>query len=227
MLVISLAALLEEANAASKNLTGNIRNLPDMFRPENLAQLERSAKAFGFLAFHANGDPAVVEYLKGGTLADDSGPDLMVLFTLDEPAPIAVPISDQSFRTWAELGMGAHPAYRMVRGIFDGKPAPPLPGLLVFESLTADGPALYIPLAHADTAADVRRCLRQVFSLIDYLAGDSGEKLPLKKLGVELHKCGLGYKRTGARSVREWLLEAFQIARENYGEIVSTIGLLR
>jgi hypothetical protein len=227
VLVISLAALLEEAGATTKNLTGNVRSLPNVFEPGNVAQLEHSAKAFCFLAFHAKGDPAVTGYVREGTMADDSGPDVMVLFTLDEPAPIAVPVGGQSFRAWAEVGMGAHPAYQMVRRFFEGRPTPPLPGLLVLESLTADAPALYVPLSHAGTAVEVRRCLRQVFSTMESLARNPGSRLSLNRLGAELHRYGLAYERTESRSVREWLLEAIDIARQHYGDIVATIGLLR
>jgi hypothetical protein len=41
----------------------------------------------------------VTDYVRAGTLADDSGPHVLVLFTLDEPAPVVVPVGADSLRS--------------------------------------------------------------------------------------------------------------------------------
>jgi len=225
MLVISLAAILEEATASTKNMTGNITDLRHLLEPANLNKLRDFAKVYCFLAFHAKGDPAIVEYLRSGTLPDDSGPDIMVIFTLDEPAPIAVPITERSFQPWAEIDVGRHPAYQMVRALFEGKPVPPLPGLVIFDDLTADARALYVSLADLDTAYDVRKRLRQIFTDVAYATGEAKPGKILNYLSVRLRRHAINHESTESKPINEWLLQSFQVARANYGDIVSTVSL--
>jgi hypothetical protein len=226
VLVLSLQSLLEEAASdGSKFSSGNVRNLAAMLEPANLARLRKFARVCCFLAFHPTGDPPLTEYLRSGTLPDDSGPDVLVLFTLDEPAPIAVPIGQGSFTSWAEIGVGAHPAYRLVQSLFEGKRVPALPGLVVFEEFAKDTDGIYIPLGGLDDERSVRLQLRQLFSEIGHAGQHAKPGKLLRDLGVRLHQRGIGYERTGRRPMREWLQQGFQFTRDNYGDIVSTIGL--
>lgn len=217
--------MIEEASSDAKNFGGNIQGLQDLLVPGNLARFREFAGACCFLAFHPHGDPAVTDYVRSGTLPDDSGPGLLVLFTLDEPAPIAVPIGGGSFGRWAELSVGVHPAYQLVRTLFHGKPDPPLPGLVVFSDLATDTDGLYLPLSHLDTEREVRKHLREVFAAIRYEASEAKPAKFLDNLGVRLSRRGLAYERTNRRPMREWLLEAFRFTADHYGDIVGTIGL--
>ena len=225
MLVISLAAILEEATARTKHMEGNIADLQRLLEPASLSELKGYAKAYCFLAFHGKGDSAVVEYLRSDTLPDDSGPDILVLFTLDEPAPIAVSITAMSFQPWAEISLGRHPSYQIVSALFKGMPVPPLPGLVVFEDLATDTQALYVPLAYLDTENEVRMRLRQIFAEVAYATREAKPGKMLDYLGVRLRKLGIDHERTGHKSISEWLLQAFQIAKKNIGDIVAVISV--
>jgi hypothetical protein len=227
MLVLSFAAMAEEAAAISKNLSGNIRRLEDLAQPEVMAKMRDFARVYCFLAFHGVGDDAVAEYVRSGTLADDSGPDVLVLFVLDEPAPVALPLGADSLRQWGNLERGVHPAYEMVRTLFDGRPAPPLPGLLVLEDLAVDGEAVYVPLTGLTTAQEVRDRLRLVFSLLDHAAAKTKVGRLLDDVSVALRARRINSVRTDRRSFREWLLQGVQLAREHLGDIVAVIGLLK
>jgi hypothetical protein len=227
VLVISLRSLLEEAASTGKYDIGNIEALRNLLDPGNLAKLNEFAEAVCFLAFHPRGDSAVTDYVRGGTLADDSGPGILVLFTLDEQAPIAIPVSGTSLGVSTELGIGVHPAYQLVRALFDGKPAPALPGLVVFGNLATDTDGVYVPLSHLDTEREVRTHLREVFSDIGFQARAAKPAKFLDDLGVRLSSRGLKYQRTNRRPMREWLLEGFRLTKQNYGDIVGTIGLFR
>ncbi|MFB9469759.1 hypothetical protein ACFFR3_09605 [Nonomuraea salmonea] len=226
MLVISLQAILEEALAVGRFNTGNVRHLPDLLRPENMRQLREHSAVFCFLAFHPTGDAAVADYVRSGTMADDSGPDVLVLFTLDRPAPIAVPLGSDAFGQWAELDRGANPANHMIRTLFAGSRVPPLPGLAVFLDLSEDTEGFYLPLGHLASEHEVRTFLREAFADIDHLATTGKPGRLLDDLGVVWTRRGLAYERTGRRPVREWLIEGFRTAREHYGDIVGTIGLM-
>ena len=62
MLALSFATVLEEAlSEGKKRLSGNITRLDELLDPENLARLDGLAKAFCFLAYHANADHAIAE----------------------------------------------------------------------------------------------------------------------------------------------------------------------
>lgn len=225
MLVISLRAILEEVASTGKHYGGDIQGLHNLLEPGKLAKLKESASACCFLAFHPTGDAAVTDYVCGDTLPDDSGPDLLVLFTLAQPAPIAVPVRHGSFDQWAELKFGVHPAYQLVRLLFEGKRPPVLPGLVVFQDLGTDTDGLYLPLSRLDK--EVRARLRDVFADISYEARKDKPAKFLDNLGVCLSRRGLAYERTNRRPIREWLLAAFRLTGDHYGDIVGTIGLFK
>ncbi|MGV9247660.1 hypothetical protein [Streptomyces sp. NPDC003710] len=219
-----MAALLEEAAADVRNQTGNIRALDELLQPENLLRLREFGRAYCFLAFHGR-DTEVADYVRAGTLADDSGPEVLVLFALDEPAPVAEPLGAGSLRSWVDLDVGVHPAYRMVRALFDGRPTPPLPGLVVLDDLAEECEALYLPLGDLESERAVRQRLRRVLALIDHVSGTAKPGKYLDDLGLELYRQGVEHIRTDRISAREWLLRAFDTTRANLGDIVTTIGL--
>src|SRR5262249_31337294 len=150
-----------------KNATGNIRDLDGLFEPANLSCPKEFADMLCFLAFHPTGDGAVADYVRSGTLPDDSGPRTLVMFTLDEPAPVVVRVGPDSMRACAEVAIGAHPVYQTMRALYVDQPVPPLPGLVLFDDLAHGWRAIYLPLAHLATEHDVRTYLRRVFSLAD------------------------------------------------------------
>ncbi|MCP3798224.1 hypothetical protein NLX83_03035 [Allokutzneria sp. A3M-2-11 16] len=223
MLVISFAALLEEAGRNGVyNRGGNITRLDLLFTKENLAHVREHAKAFCFLAFDGAKDAAVADYVSGdSSLPDDSGPDVMVLFTLNQFAPLAIPVP----KAGTEITVGTHPVHAMVRMLFEGKRRPALPGLVVFDDLAEAAEAVYLPLDHLDTEDEVRRHLRRVFSDIEFVANGAKPKKFLDDLCVQLHREGLVYERTGRRSIREWMLKSVELAKEHKGDIVSATGL--
>lgn len=225
MLVISLQAILEEATAAYRFDVGQIKDLSALLRPEALRRFREHSPVCCFLAFHPAGDPPIVDYVRSGTMADDSGPDVLVLFVLDRPAPIAVPVGTTAFGHGAEIGVGVDPAHRMVRTLFGGSRVPPLPGLVVFRDVAEDTDGVYLPLGHLESEREVRLHLREVFAEMGHLAATGKPGRFLDDLGVQWTRRGLAYERTDRRPMREWLIEGFRTARENYGDIVGTIGL--
>ncbi|TDQ00565.1 hypothetical protein [Labedaea rhizosphaerae] len=229
MLVLSVVNMLEEA-ASSDNveyLGGNISDLDNLFDPANLACLNEFADALCFLAFHPTADRALADYVRSGTLPDDSGPRTLVMFTLDQPVPGAVRVGSDSMRVWAEITAGVHPAYEAVRALYAGQPAPPLPGLVLFDDLAHGERTIYLPLASLTSEQDVRAHLRQVFSLVDHVVAGAKPGRFLDDLGYALRKHGLAFHRTGRTPVREWLLRVVQLARKHRGDVVSVIGLLK
>lgn len=225
MLVISLQAILEEATAEHRFDVGQIKDLSALLRPESLRRLRDHSPVCCFLAFHPTGDPPIVDYVRSGTMADDSGPDILVLFVLDRPAPIALPVGTAAFGHEVEIGVGVDPAYRMVRTLFDGSRVPPLPGLVVFRDIAEDTDGVYLPLGHLESEREVRLHLREVFAEMGHLAATGKPERFLDDLGVQWTRRGLAYERTDRRPMREWLIEGFRTARENYGDIVGAIGL--
>jgi hypothetical protein len=228
VLVLSVVNILEEATCAGfKHATGAIRDLDGLFQPENLACLPQFVDVLCFLAFHPRGDGAVADYVRSGTLPDDSGARTLVMFTLDEPAPVVVHVGPDSMRSWAEVTVGTHPVYQAMRALYPDRQVPPLPGLVLFDDLAHGARTIYIPLDHLASERDVRTCLRQVFSLVDHVVANSAPGRFLDEMGYALRKNELAFQRTDRTPVREWLLRAIQFARRHRGDIVSAIGLLK
>ncbi|MFF7701396.1 hypothetical protein [Streptomyces lydicus] len=227
MLTLSLATMLEEAVAEHKNLAGNIIDIEELLKPENLARMQELAKVFAFLAFHPAADAAMTDYVRSGTLADDSGPDVLALFTLDTPAPTPVPVGDQTFASWLHVEAGAHPAYRMVRELFSETSVPPLPGVLLFYAdWASETGAVYVPIDDAATQHEVRTLARRVFAVAAETADPADVPKAQDRLCVALRKEHVDYRKTRRTSLREWLIMSYQVAAEHSGDIVSAVGLI-
>jgi hypothetical protein len=221
MLAVSFATVLEEASSKNKHLGGNVKDLDELLEPDNLTALSGLAKAFCFLAYHSHADTAIAEYVRAGTLPDDSGPDVLVLFALDSPAPTPVTVGSG---TWLEVEAGVHPAYQMVRILFDSTPVPPLPGLVFFQGLLAEGQAVYIPLDDLPDEQTVRARLRRVFAMAAHAASKYEDKHILDNLCVALRNNRIKYRKTMRTSMREWLIRAFQLVHDHSGDIVRAIN---
>jgi hypothetical protein len=224
VLVLSLVTQLEEANAFGKNLSGNIRSFETLLRPENLAALEQAHPGrFAFLAFHPAADGPVTDYVRRGTLSDDSG-DVFTLFTLDAQARWPVKIDHTSFGEWLDVEASTHPAYHLVRMLFAPKPAPPLPGVVFFGSLSGEDEPVFASLQGLDSETEVRERLRTLFSLA-HGALDNRLRPSADALAVALEERRLPFERGGRTSMHQWLIRTMRYLDENKGDLVSAVGL--
>jgi hypothetical protein len=222
--------MLEEAVQGSeyfKRLSGQVLEPEKLFDDPSLRALEDAHDGiFGFLTFHPAVDTAVMEYLTLGSLADDSGPRLLVLFTTAKPAifPIAVTASALS---WVKIESSVLPASLFLRSVFRPRPAPPLPGLLVFEKISETCHPVYFPLDNARDAAEVASLVRAVAAMATAVGrqrtgrdGDFG-----KSLAIEASKCKMAFEQAGAKPLKQRLVETYRFASEHAGDIVSVVGL--
>src|SRR5215472_10903514 len=131
MLVISFRTLIQEAMAppGEKRLSGNIRSTEQLLKTESLSLLEQQHRGpFAFLAFHPEADRPITEYIQQGSLASDSGPNILALFTLSGEATFPTRLTPSSFGDWLEIDSSSHPSYQLIRFLFEPEPVPPLPG---------------------------------------------------------------------------------------------------
>lgn len=224
VLALSLVTQLEEAAAMGKGLSGNIRSFDALLRPENLAALERAHSGrFAFLAFHPAADAAVAAYVRTGTLSDDSG-DVFTLFTLDAEARWPVKIDQASFGAWLDVEPSTHPAYHLVRMLFAPKPAPPLPGVAFFGSLSGEDEPVFASLQSLADETAVRERLRTLFSVAQG-ALSKRDRPSADALAVALEQRQLPFERGGRTSMHQWLIRALRYLDENKSDLVSAVGL--
>lgn len=225
MLIMSLSTVLEQASplASDRHMTGIIQSLDDLLDPHNLARLEGMASTFCFLAYDARADSAVADYVRTGTLADDSGPEILVLLAVGTRAPSPVRIESTD---WIDIAAGTHPAYQLVRMLFDGRPVPTLPGLVFFHGLLAEQQAVYIPLADLRDELGVRSRLRTVFAMAEHAVSHHGSEQVVSQLCLALRRDKIEYEATVRTSLREWLIRAFRLVRGHAGDIATVVGIL-
>jgi hypothetical protein len=218
---------LEQASShaqGARHLTGTIESLDVLLDPENLARLEGLAGTFCFLAYDARADGAVTDYVRTGTLADDSGPDVLVLLAVGTPVPAPVRIESADS---IDVAIGVHPAYQLVRMLFDANAVPALPGLVFFHGLLTEQQAVYIPLADLHTESDVRSRLRTVFAMAEHAGSQPDGTQTLSHLCLALRRGRIEYMATVRTSLREWLIRAFRLVRGHAGDIATVVGILR
>lgn len=232
MLVISLITQIEEAAADVniRNATGNVLSFETLFSAEGLSNLEKQHDGLiCFLAFHPTSDEVIADYIRKGSLASDSGPKILVLFTLDSAARFPVQTSSASFRSWGEIEADLHPSYYMVREMFLPNRVPELPGILFLDRLSAPAECVYVKLSGLD-GLDVLRRLRLVFSLAEeaflkrapYSSVSWVDSLASKLQGKEIP-----YARTGNSSPVEWLLRSYKFLMAHKGDLVSALNYFK
>jgi hypothetical protein len=230
MLVLSLTTLIGEAslNGDAKRLSGNVADLDTLLQEDSLRALEAHHHGvFAFLAYHPGIDVAVSGYVTEGTLAADSGPGVLVLFTAAyADAPVLV--SNASLAGLLTIERAELPAQQMTRLLFSERQVPVLPGLLVFDHFTGETEALYFPLDEAADPADVRTRLRGLFSLIEHSKRSvAGSRRPFADvLAVAAQREELAFVRSGRTSMRQWLVQAYQLTKRHAADIVGALGLV-
>ena len=229
MLVISLRSLIQEATASAdeQHLSGHIRDPEALFRSDSMQALEdRHSGPFGFLAFDPHADKAIADYLLQGTLAVDSGEQLLILFITSE-ATSAVSLTRYSLCEWLEVEKAEQPAYELVRNLFQSKQVPPLPGVAFFASLQGKREVIYAGLAEFADAPAVRARLRSLFSQADHAwsSASSQRDAFISKLAVALMRSNIAFERTGRISMHEWFVSAYKFLGRHKADLVSIVKL--
>jgi hypothetical protein len=231
VLVIAVSSLLEEAVVGlegTRNLSGNVGDIAALLRdPASVEALEDAHGGYlAYLAFDPAADGAVTDYLAAGSLPADSGPDALVLFTLQRSAGSGPVDYADLIGVPVQVEYAVLPARVVLRDTFPGDP-PALPGLLVLPRLADAEHALYVPLGDATTAAEVRLRLRRVFALADESWADvRGDRDRLvASLGSRLTRARVPYLRGGRRSSSEWFVRL--MAAATFDRVVAVLGLLK
>jgi len=210
------------AQGDSKNFTGTVTDFESLTKQETLEQLDRQHQGvFAFLAFHPIADEQVRKYVDSGSLPADSGRKILVLFTVDENATWggSTPVMEVP---GFEFETADHPAYQMIRDLYEGKVPPSLPGILIFESFVHTTGTVYISLEGLDET-QVRSRLRKIFELAGHVY-DSGALEFAGAFGVALTQNKIAYLRSEPGTLSEWLAKAWRLAWEKKKEIVTMVG---
>jgi hypothetical protein len=223
MRLVPFRSIVESAvaEANTKHLTGEVLDFSALTKQETLEQLDKQHQGiFAFLAFHPIADDQVRRYVDSGSVPDDSGAQVLVLFTVDEDVTwggqkpsIRVP--------GIEIQYGDHPAYQIVRQLYEGKIAPSLPGILLFESFVHTTGTVYVSLGSLDES-QIRNRLRKLFELAAHVY-ESGPLEFAGALGVALTQNKIPYLRSEPGSLSEWLAKAWRLAWEHKKDIVTVL----
>jgi hypothetical protein len=230
-LLLPVRSLLEEAAATDnvKGLIGNVRSFKEFLRPEVLDQVAaQSPGALGFLAFHPGIDKPITEYVQAGSMASDSGSRVLVFFTTDSQVSAPTYSDDPTLFAGAqaipgvEVQSGVHPAYEVMRLLYEPAAPPALPGLALFKDFT-QSEVVYVELAGLATPLDVAQRLRDAFALAAEHAVDRGGQGFADTVSAALQKQRVPHSRTGHRSLHEWFIKACQVVWDNKSDVIAVV----
>lgn len=226
-LVISLRTLLEYAvDPTAKNASGNVQSFDKLFQADALSRLDFEHQgAYALLLFHPTVDTAIAEYVSGsGVLASDSGPRIMVFFTLGVPAGAPVRLPAWSMDPWLKVDRDMHPSYEIIRSLFAPKTPPAIPGILFLSSLDIDEESVYVPLAGIQDGSEARHRVAAVLSIADWAIGeDLRPKRFMDDLSVALLRAQVPYVRSERASTREFIIRTFRMIALRKGDIVTAV----
>jgi hypothetical protein len=229
MFVQSLQAVLEEglaARAGTKNLSGNVRDIGELLRPETMQALAEKIPMLAFLAFNPATDRLLGDYVRSGGLASDSGPNLLVLFNLDRPVARPVRLGSDAFSSWLEVESVTHPAYEMIRLLFEPAAVPALPGIAFFAAGSERQSAVFAALDGLTDAEALQQRMRHLFSSADVSARSASGAKGVDKLSVMLQADRIAHARAGRISLQEWLVRTYQFLGDNFSNLVSVVSLV-
>jgi hypothetical protein len=228
LLVQSIINTLESAVAdrSAQNLGGYVKDFDVLFTRSNVECLEAMHEGvFAFFAFHPQLDTAIADYLRLGSLADDTGQHVFALFTLDMPANTPIHLATAS-SPWLSLTSPSASPVTLIRNLFPTGALPTLPSVVFLERLSITANPVAVSLAGLTTPADVRtRCAR-----VCDLASRAYLRKPLPgtfatSFSTLLAADGLEYGRGEPTSIFEWFIKTVRFVHANAGTIVSVVKL--
>ena len=231
MILTSFSVTLQEAvsDPDQKHLQGNIKDFKQLLQPETLAHLEEALPGpYAFLAFHPAGDKAVMSYIRQDTLGDDTGPDILCLFTLQVDAREPISLQGNDWDKIIELRGESNPSGSMLRILFAPDAPPVMPGLVLFRSFLREEPVVYASLADCPDASSVQQRIRTLFNLAATAGKQARVDKPnsfADKVAAQLQHNKFPYTRTGSKSMKEWFIKAYQVAWDLRSDILTVAGL--
>lgn len=228
MEILSVSSLIEEAafgNTTFRRDSGNIASLEEMLKAENVLKFENEYNAFAFLSFHPNGDKNVIEYLSSQTIADDSGPDILVLFIFPSKTTSLKYITKSDFEN-IQIRKSNLDSSTLLNEIFEGKKTPILPGITFFKNFNAINEAVYFSLEGL-SSNEIRQKLRKIFSIVNNLISNKTDKNFSAALASKSQLKKLDPILSNKTSMRLWLIKAFQYVGKHFSDIVAILNLLK
>jgi len=240
--MISITSLMEEAALFEQGMRrdrGNVASLDQLLNPETIAKFEANYSAFAFLAFDPGADVGVVEYLNSQTVANDGGPKILTLTV--GPSVIQVPRHfDVQILSGVSIEKANLPAAEFIASLFPNKPAPPLPGLAVFERFGDNVETVYFHLGGL-TSDSVRSRLRAIFSVTndavrqpDANGRTLSERLAVFAENQRVSASAAGaesirfeFARSGSTSTRQWLIKGLDLLRKHGADLIALVGLFK
>jgi hypothetical protein len=228
-LLVPLRNLLEQAAASAhiKHLSGEVQVSGELLQPEVLDKVvaQLSPAVLAFLAFHPGVDTPIADYVKAGSLSSDSGRKVFVLFTTDTHVFSPKFSNDAGIFSGdvipgIHIDAGIHPAYEMIRMLFEPDPPPTLPGIALFKDF-GDPEVVYVELTELTSSLEVAQRLREVFALATEAGSQASDRKFADVVSAKLQKQRIPYRRTGRRSVREWFIRGYQFLWDNRSDIVA------
>lgn len=208
------------------NASGHVQAFDRLFEPDALARLDFEHQGiYALLLFHPTVDTAIAEYVStSGVLASDSGPRIMVFFTLGIPARAPVRLPAWSMDPWLKLDRDLHPSYAILRSLFAPKPPPAIPGILFLSSLDMDEESVYVPLAGIQDGSEARHRIAAALSIADRAMGEEPRRQRfMDDLSVALLRARVSYTRSARASTREFIIRAFRLVARHKGDIVTAV----
>jgi hypothetical protein len=231
---LSLSKILQEAGITEgrnkiRHLSGGIKNIEQLLQPEVIGKLESlHVGVFSFLAFHPNVDTDILAYVEKGSLASDSGRQIMVLFigSSEIRSPRRIEKSDLELNL--DLDTTVHPAYIAVEALFSGKKVD-VPGLVFFNHLLQPTNSIYVPLSEPRSLKEVTVLCRKIFSIATnaFNASNKTRQDYIERFAVQLEKKRVRYYRSQKTSFREWLIKICNTIYDHRGDIISVVPLLK
>ena len=221
-----LRLLLEALNATKgvKNAAGEVRDVDALLAADSLALLDaRHHGVYALFIFDPKADTAVLSYLEGGSLANDSGSGVLALHER-----VGAPAARVAVRVDPALPVdvaAVDPLVRFARALFPDRMLQ-LPGIVFATRLAEAGECVYVPLAGA-SRDQVLATVRKVLALANDAVSRSGSGAPfVDAFAFDLARGGTTYQRSGARSVREEVTQLLRVLWDHRKDLMAMVPVV-
>jgi len=221
-----LRLLLEALNATQgvKNAAGEVRDVEALLKEDSLARLDtKHAGVYALFIFDPKADTAVLSYLEGGSLANDSGAGVLALHErVGAPAARAAVQIDQGLPLAVDE---VDPLVTFARRLFPDRMLQ-LPGIVFAPRLGEPGECIYVPLSAA-SRDQVLASVRNVLARANDVVSRSWSGPPfVDAFAFELARGGINYQRSGARSVREEMTHLLRFLWDHRKDLMALVPVV-
>lgn len=213
-------------NSKIKNATGLIKDVELLLNSNAIESLQKKHKGiFCYLALDTQIDSELYEYIKTGSLASESGDNLIILYSINTNINSIKVIENDKLQDFFDFDYKSNINIEIIQALYGDNLIPSLPGLLVFDNLPNSIKSIYIPFMDSKFGNNLN-CLREVIRILrkscqnDY----NPNKSIIEEVSIQVAISNINYHKNSKYNFKEHIINIYRNLIKIKGDLISLIA---